>query len=708
MPIATDGNGNALFLDSDGAWKPAQKAVNPETGESLVYDGQTWTPLGQKPDFSSQAAAMDPTDLSIARAKDGPFGDYLRAQASRPQPGETPDQTFKRQYGGLSQEGRPSYAEGVSRSALQGGVFGGGDELVAAGAAALDPVLKGSGGTYGDRYNAYLDRERQRLGQFRNDYPVSAIASEVAGAIPTSMLAPQIRTAQGAGLGTRMLAGGLNAAGQGAAYGFNSGENNADDRMQSAALSAILSGGVGFLAPGAVEVGSRALKAIGDQTIGRMGANNQASVAARKAVEAMMRDGMTPDDAIARVTQMGPDAALMDIGPNTRALAAATARAPGEGKALIDRLVTARQEGTRGADMVLQGGQIGRITSGIDDLIPERFGVTERSGMEAARTAAAEPFYQRSANMADNLIPDEKFAIVKSDPYLAAEFANVKRNPLYGMGDLPDNSMPVVDAVKRSIDDQISASQRTGNNNAARLLMQKKDALIGMADEAFPDYGIARDVWSQYSGVIDAGDLGRKFMRGEVDVVKQAVQAMSPEEAAQFRIGAATALRDRIGNLVNRADATKKLKDIPALEEKIRAAFGDVDTFSKYINMLDNERAMFDTYAAVKSGSQTAERLAADADLAVDPAAGVMAGVDILSNPLSPSAWLRGSKALINNASARTVPEPVRRELAKILAGRNAAQLEKTFQSQTASEASRRNLAKLLTTGAVVSTSRRD
>jgi hypothetical protein len=201
------------------------------------------------PDFAAQAAGMAPIDVSIARAKDGPFGDYLRAQALQPQQGETPDQMFKRQYGGLSQEARPNSGEGVARSVLQGATFGGGDELVAAGAAALDPLLKGSGGSYGDRYDAYLGRERGRLGEFRNDHPVAAIGSEVAGAIPTSMMLPALRAAEGASLAGRALIGGANAAGQGAAYGFNSGEGGVLNRAENAGTSALIAGAVGAAAP---------------------------------------------------------------------------------------------------------------------------------------------------------------------------------------------------------------------------------------------------------------------------------------------------------------------------------------------------------------------------------------------------------------------------------------------------------------------------
>ena len=706
MPIATDGQGNALFLDQDGQWKPARKATNPQTGESLAFDGQQWKPIqSQQDSFVSRAASMDPIDLSVARSKNDAFGDYLRNQAMQPQQGETEDQRFKRLYGSLSQGGEAgrSNIEGMTRSALQGETVGLGDELTAA-IAASNP-MGARGGGWSDRYSQNLNAERARLDAYRQDHPVLAYGSEIAGAAPT-LAAPYLRGVQaapGAGLGARMAAGAATGAGQGAFYGFNAGEGGFGSRIDTAKNGALVGGVVGGAAPPAIDAVSYAARWGADQVLSRLGRNYQASAAARKVAQALIRDGLTPDEAAAKINQLGPEGALMDVGANTRELAASTARAPGAGKSMLNDFVVGRQEGTRGANNVLQGGQINRITQGIDDLVPERYGAPQRAALEAARANTSRPLYQQSVNSATNMVPDEQFAQVAGDPFLASEFSKVKSNKLFGMGDLPDNSMPVIDAVKKSLDDQISAAQRQGNNNAARLLTQKKDALVGMADEAFPGYQQARDVWRQYSGVIDAGDLGRKFMRGDVDVVKQAVKSMSPEEAAQFRVGAAQALRDKVGSLVNRADATKKLKDIPALEEKVRTAFGDDKTFAKYIDMLNNERTMFDTYAALRGGSQTAERLAADADTKVDPGALAAAGVDLASNPWNPMAWLRGAKAVSGRAAAQAkTPEPVRRELAKILMGNNTIPLNSQMQAQIASEAQRRNLARLMTQGAIV------
>ena len=94
--------------------------------------------------FIDRASGMGTDDLSIARTKNDDFGGYLRDQASQPKPGETPDETFKRQYGGLPMPERPGAVEGVARAGLQGGTVGAGDEIVASGKALLDTILRGA------------------------------------------------------------------------------------------------------------------------------------------------------------------------------------------------------------------------------------------------------------------------------------------------------------------------------------------------------------------------------------------------------------------------------------------------------------------------------------------------------------------------------------------------------------------------------------
>lgn len=119
------------------------------------------------------------------------------------------------------------------------------------------------------------------------------------------------------------------------------------------------------------------------------------------------------------------------------------------------------------------------------------------------------------------------------------------------------------------------------------------------------------------------------------------------------------------------------------------------------------ERAMFDTYSAVKGGSQTAERLAADADAAVDPGAAAKALARLTGDPFSIGNILNAARTFGGKTVVQAqTPEPVRRELAKLLTGRSTDKLDDAIAAQMASEQGRRNLARLLTTTGAVSGAR--
>jgi len=77
-------------------------------------------------------------------------------------------------------------ATGAPRAALQGMTFGFGDEIVggmAGGITAAGNVIRGQPANLGGEMQRFTEQERQRIGQFRQEAPVTAIGSEVAGAV---------------------------------------------------------------------------------------------------------------------------------------------------------------------------------------------------------------------------------------------------------------------------------------------------------------------------------------------------------------------------------------------------------------------------------------------------------------------------------------------------------------------------------------------
>lgn len=180
---------------------------------------------------------------------------------------------------------------GAVRSGMQGLTFGAADEIVAGGTALGRKMLQGDERALGDIYSQELERERSRIGQFRETNPALAIGSEIAGSVAVPLGAA--KTALGAaGIG----------AGSGAAYGFLGSEGGMQERATGAATGGILGALLGAgLQAGAKQIGGafedymtrRAAKAVAE------GADSVAALRseANAAYEAARSSGVAIDKA---------------------------------------------------------------------------------------------------------------------------------------------------------------------------------------------------------------------------------------------------------------------------------------------------------------------------------------------------------------------------------------------------------------------------
>lgn len=175
------------------------------------------------------------------------------------------------------------------------------------------------------------------------------------------------------------------------------------------------------------------------------------------------------------------------------------------------------------------------VTRAVDDFIGQTPGAYEAglqgqqaaSGVianaRAARQAEAGPLY-RMAVRPDNVVPAETSGAMAGagvpaqrtaigqlldDPFMAQQVRAVKGNSLYGMGQMDDASLPVLDQVKKNIDDMIEVAKRAGEGNKVRLLEQRRVALVNATDEAFPEYATARAVFEQASPEVTALENSR-------------------------------------------------------------------------------------------------------------------------------------------------------------------------------------------------------
>jgi hypothetical protein len=270
-----------------------------------------------------------------------------------------------------------------------------------------------------------------------------------------------------------------------------------------------------------------------------------------------------------------------------------------------------------------------------------------------------------------------------------------------GRNGRPDTSVEGLHQAKMAIDDLISGTGDSSIGRTAKGRLRDVQAkLVSAIEEAAPDYRVGRMGTAAEWAKQDALESGANFMmRSEFtdpQALKAAVAKMGPEEQHMFRVGAAQAIKSKLEGLVTRADATKKIMDIPALEDKIRTAFGSDDLFRKYIGSLEGERAMFDSYSKILGGSRTGEVIAEQADAAIDPSM-IIQGLRRMasSNPID---WVAGGAQAIGGAKDRLMmPEGTSKNLAKILMGQDVTPLQQAYQAVGMSDARRQAIARALT-----------
>lgn len=129
---------------------------------------------------------------------------------------------------------------------VQGITFGWGDELRGA---LHGGIAAAQGGDFGKTYDYVVNDARESLERERRLNPVGSFAAELAGAIPTGMLAGGQLAGKGATLLQRMGTTGAVGFGQGAAYGAGAADGDIQDRATSALTGGLAGGAVGAVVP---------------------------------------------------------------------------------------------------------------------------------------------------------------------------------------------------------------------------------------------------------------------------------------------------------------------------------------------------------------------------------------------------------------------------------------------------------------------------
>ena len=591
-------------------------------------------------------------------------------------------------------------------SAAAGPTFGFFDEL---GGALAAPMLAYKRGIpLGEAYSTGRDIIRGAAESYEKESPYLAAGGQLAASLPLALgglasqavqkvggaimpairsvapsVAPSIQAAgqfmtaapaagQVMGLGQRMAQAGAAGVGYGALGGIGaSTADNPLDILSDAAKSAAIGGGLGAVSQPAMSI----LGAVGRQGMARISPTAAGTYAQQKVAEALIRD--RPEDlassalnrAQTRLARLGPEARIADVGgKSTRNLLDVQATLPGTTTEAVERAIRERQAGRAGRLMTAADESLGtqgaQFLSKLDDFATQRFNESR-------------PYYaaiDKASAKVDDALADvlNKSQSVQGSAEL---LFRTKTGQTIDLAQLqPGQTVPmnVLDSLKQSLYDTSQTLRRSGSNAQASAYDDVRQQLIGVLEKQAPKIGgqsaytMAMKTWAGPSQMIDAAEVGRKVMRGDILDVQQATKGLSPSEIDAFRIGALQSLRQATGTEAGQTSLLKMWKE-PATQERLKAAFGnDYRTFAASVA----KEARLKGLESAGRGSQTAARLAGTADLDIAPLGQAVAA----ASTGSPTGIIA---AATNLANQTRTPEAVRNEIGRILLSRDPQQLQK-------------------------------
>jgi hypothetical protein len=510
---------------------------------------------------------------------------------------------------------------GLTRLGLQGATFNLADEALAGLSTPLEMIKRG---TFDPRegYKYAKASEDLNLEEGRKAAGWGAPTAEILGGIFSGAglagrgISFARGLAPGAGLGARSAA----SAGDGAAMGAVAGLGEGDglgERLSNGLLGGGMGFAVGGAGPGALAIGKQALNPIISNVRARV---NPEGFARTQVARSVTESGQTPQqlaDAVATANAEGQGMfTLADaMGNSGQRMLSSTARAPGRARTDVVEFLDQRQAG--------QGRRIsGALAEGFD--APQTATQT-RTAMTAARDAAADAEYGAVRNNAGrtDVVPalnnlDRNIGTMPGQQITAAnDSVEAILTPFrQRLSRVNPDDFEAVQRIRFDMADAAQNARQSGYGNRARLIGQAMRELDTAMEGASQGYRQANRNFAQASTDIDAIDLGRDAaLRGRTEDIIPQFQGLSQQGQRAFRTGYVDPL---IGQTQGAAFGANKARPLinDAFADESRAMAPGADLMQRRIG---RENTMFQTRNAATGNSKTAENLADDAAMGVDP-----------------------------------------------------------------------------------------
>ena len=470
---------------------------------------------------------------------------------------------------------------GYLMKAVQGATFGHADEI-GGGIASL----------FNDRtYKQNRDQFRTAETLFNDANPVSSTAVEVAGGLPTGLLgvANKANTVKNLTMSGAKL---------GAVAGHGYGESETPEgKAIDIATGTVTAGVLGAATKPVTELMKAAVSPIRNMIAG-----SNPSRVGRDVVRDLTADGLTVDEAFARLKQSSPEATLADVGgANTKQLADLVANTPGAGQ---NKAVAFLQN--RGLS---QGSRI--MTSAEELLGKGKSYYDEIDALLLKRGQDAKPLYDEFVNNIDNQVEMGELAqLLKDEPFLVKIFEKVGKDPLNKLEGVPVNSIRYIDTVKKAMKGKADTISRSGDNFKAGNITGAQSRLVDLADTSVPGYAEARKAFAVPSGQMDAMADGRKFMKGDHELTARKIETLSAADKEGFLAGVLREIDNIIMSAGDNANMADRILGSAKKRATIKAAFGDDEKYAAFEKLVGSESMMHKTKQRMTGGSPTQPRQA--------------------------------------------------------------------------------------------------
>lgn len=660
--------------------------------------------------LDQQNAAVDEIAKSLPSAAPGTSQPVLSAAAATPALDKY-QQAAVAERDALKAQGVDT--GGLTRRAIQGATFNLADEALAGLSTPLE-MIKRRTFNPAEGYRYAKAREDLIMDDARKNTGYGGTAAELAGGLVSGSGLANAGVTAGrllaseAGLVARSGAAAADAAGMGLVAGLGEG-NTFDERSGNAAQSAGIGAAAGGLTPGVLRVAGAALSPLTSNIMARVNPGNYAQ---NQVARAMMESNTTPAQIAQDVTNanaagQGVFTVADALGNPGQRMLSTVARSPGPGRTDVVNFLEGRQAG--------QGDRLSQI---VDDGLGA--GATARqTSTQLTKTAQGEsaPFYQKA--LSQKPVWNERIQQFFDDPVTKAglkEGIAVQRleslaegkkfDPndyaITGFNEAGDPimsgvpNMRTINLIKKGWDNTLEGYR---DGTTGRLMLDEKGRALDAVRRSFlkevdavnPVYAKARALYAGPAQVRDAVAMGGKAAgRGRAADNLDQFNSLPDASKQGFRTGYADRLdqgfeRGAFGvNKVRPLTSDKASTELQALSlHQGPVAPGQLDPLTQ---RLAREQTMFETRNHALGGSRTADNLADEGAMGVDPS--------IIGHLLTGNVGgvARGVLSAGRNALTGNTPE-VRQEVGRILLqrGNNVTQQDMQAILQQAIDRVRRN-----------------